>query len=385
MKNGSKSSQPPIYLDHAALTPVRPEVVLAMDRMMREAWANPSSLHSFGRRAKAELDQARITVARLFGAEESEIVFTSGGTESNALALEGAVRQRGVRGAHIISQPTEHVSVIHTLRALEREGATVTWLPVDEFGLVTLEDLLAAIRPTTVLVTLMLANNEIGTIQPIQVLAEAVKTKSPKVIFHTDACQAVGMLDLSQLGPVDLVTVTGTKFGGPHAGVLYVRRGTLLAPVLRGGGQERGRRSGTEAVAEIVGLAKAVELVLQEREGRSRLFTKWRDGLVSSLTAIPGCRLNGHPQLRLPQNVHVSFEGLSGESLLVALDQAGLGVSTGSACGAGAQTESHVLTSIGLPKSVIRGSLRLTFGWSTTEQEVVQATATLLEVIKPVR
>lgn len=381
MKNGSKSESI-IYLDHAAITPVRPEVILAMERVMREAWGNSSSLHSVGRTAQVELDQAREKVARLFGAQVSEVVFTSGGTESNALALEGAVRARGVNGAHLISQPTEHVSIIKCLKRLEEDGAEVTWLPVDEFGLVKVEDLLVALRPQTVLVSIMLANNEIGTIQPIQQLAAAVKTKNPTTIFHTDACQAAGVLDLADLRGVDLISITGTKFGGPHAGALYVRRGVPLKPILEGGGQERGRRSGTEAVADIVGLATAVELARPERVDRFTRMTTWRDQLIHAVSTIPGSHLNGHPTQRLPQNIHFSFEGLSGEMLLVALDQAGVAASTGAACAAGAQIDSHVLTALGLPKTQIRGSLRLTLGWSTTEQEVLQAMQTIPQVIQ---
>lgn len=382
MKNGSKS----IYFDHAAISPIRPEVVQEMERVSYEAWGNPSSIHMFGRKAKAVLDDSREIVANnLFSGRQGRVVFTSGGTESNMLGLWGAAHASavapGVKGLHIISQPTEHVSVLSVLRTLEREGAEITWLPVDEFGLVKVEDLREVLRPNTGLISIMTANNEIGTIQPIRQLVEAAKAKAPTAIFHTDACQAAGVMDFQQLGQVDLITVTGPKFGGPHVGALWMKQGLQLTPLLLGGGQESGMRSGTEAVPEIAGLAKAVELVGLERENKNQQFTVWREQLIQALLALPHSRLNGHPNQRLAQNVHVSFSGLSGEAMLVALDQAGIAVSTGSACASGSIEESHVLRAIGLPKNFIHGSLRLTLGWSTTEREVWAALKLIPKVI----
>lgn len=382
MKSVSKS----IYFDHAAITPARPEVWKEMASVGQTAWGNPSSIHRFGRSAKAVLDDSREVVAeQLFTGRQGRAVFTSGGTESNALALWGMARTHKIRDLHVISQPTEHVSVLQVLQALERAGASVTWLPVDQFGVVRVEDLERALRPTTAFISIMTANNEIGTIQPIRQLVEVAKARAPKSVFHTDACQAAGVLDLQQLGPVDLMSVTGTKFGGPHAGALWVRQGVRLEPLVVGGGQESGLRSGTEAVPEIAGLAKAAEMVGRERENRTQKLTIWRDMLIKKLLTLPNTRLNGHPTQRLPQNVHISFSGISGEAILVALDQAGLAASTGSACAAGSIEESHVLRAIRLPKNFIRGSLRLTLGWSTTEQEVKTALKLIPKVINDLR
>lgn len=382
MKNVSKL----LYFDHAAISPMRSEVAQELERVSREAWGNPSSLHGVGRTAKAALDHSReLLTHTLFGGRSGTVTFTSGGTEGNNLVLRGLVESQAVKGVHIISQPTEHASVLEVLRALEKAGAEVTWLPVDEFGLVSVDDLKRALRPTTAFISIMSANNEIGTVQPIKALAEAVKAAAPTAVFHTDACQTAGWLDLKDLGPVDAITITGTKFGGPHAGAVWVRRGLRLEPLQLGGGQESGLRSGTEAVPEIVGLAKAAELAGQERENRTRQLTVWRDQLIRTLLQLPQSRLNGHPIQRLPQNVHLSFAGVSGETLLVALDQAGLAASTGSACASGSIEESHVLKAIGLPKRYIRGSLRLTLGWSTTEQEVKAGLKLIPKVITDLR
>ncbi|MEK7540546.1 MAG: cysteine desulfurase family protein [Patescibacteria group bacterium] len=382
MKNVSKL----LYFDHAAISPVRPEVLQELERVSQEAWGNPSSLHGVGRTAKAVLDNSReVLTHTLFGARPGQVIFTSGGTEGNNLVLRGVVEAKGVKGVHIISQPTEHTSVLEVLRALEQEGAEVTWLPVDEFGLVNVDDLKRAVRPNTALISIMSANNEIGTVQPIKTLAEAAKADAPTAVFHTDACQTAGWLNLKDLGPLDAITITGTKFGGPRAGAVWVRRGLRLEPLQLGGGQESGLRSGTEAVPEIAGLAKAVELAGQERENRTRQLIIWRDQLIRAFLELPQSRLNGHATQRLPQNVHLSFAGVSGETLLVALDQAGLAASTGSACAAGSIGESHVFKAIGLPKRYIRGSLRLTLGWSTTEQEVKAGLKLIPKVIKDLR
>lgn len=380
MKNDSKLVS--VYLDHAAISPMRPEVVLAMVTAAQEAWGNPSSLHRLGREAKAKLEQARARVAeQLISCTPEEVVFTSGGTESNVLALCGVALQVGVQGMHIISQPTEHVSVLRTLAALEKAGAEVTWLPVDEFGQVKVLDLSQAMRSTTAVVSIMSANNEIGTLQPVAELVMAAKQKNPQVVFHTDACQSAGIMDVRHLGKIDLLSFTGTKFGGPHAGALYIKKGVQLQSVFTGGGQEHDRRSGTQAVPEIVGLQVAVELAMLHQKKIAHQLSTWRDQIIHTLLALPGARLNGHPKNRLPQNIHMSFEGISGESILVALDQAGIQVSTGSACAAGSQQESSVLRAIGLPKTHIRGSLRLSLGWNTTAQEVAIATRLIPPII----
>lgn len=381
MKNASKS----IYFDHAAISPVRPEVRQEMERVNREAWGNPSSVHSFGRKAKAVLEDSREFIRQIGFGGEGQVVFTSGGTESNALVLRGVSQAHGLENLHIVSQPTEHVSVLHVLGALEKQGAEITWLPVDKYGVVSVGDMDKAVRPHTALISIMAANNEIGTVQPVHSLVAAAKSTAPNVVFHTDACQAVGWLNFQDLGQLDAVTITGTKIGGPHAGAVWIRRGLHVEPLLLGGGQESGLRSGTQAVPEIAGLAKAVELAGLERENRTKQLTAWRDELIRVLLQLPHSRLNGHPTHRLPQNIHVSFSGVSGEAILVALDQAGLAASTGSACAAGSIEESHVLRAIRLPKSYIRGSLRLTLGWSTTVQEVKTALKLIPKVITDLR
>lgn len=383
MKNASNSH---IYLDHAAISPPRPEVIQEVRRVSSEVWGNPNSLHAAGRAAKAVLEHARQVVAEeLFGVSNREVVFTSGGTESNALAILGTVSHqaaaKGLSQVHVISQPTEHVSVLRTLQHLERQGVQVTWLEVDEFGRVSPEEVVQALRPNTCLISLMAANNEVGTLQPIADLSAQVKQVAPQVAIHTDACQAVGELDLKTLKQVDFISVTGTKFGGPVLGAVCVKQPKQLAPVWQGGGQERGFRSGTQPVSQISGFATAVQSLKADQQSMHHRLTAWRDELISTLLLIPGARLNGHPTERLAHNIHLSFPDISGERLLVALDQQGVFASTGSACAAGSQEPSHVLQALGLPKNYIRGSLRLTLGWNTTQQEVTAAKQLLPQVI----
>ena len=371
-----------IYLDHAATTPVDERVLEAMLPYFTARPGNPSSIHQAGRAALEALDDARETVAAVLGASRKEIIFTGGGSEADNLAIKGvalAQRQAG-KGAHVITSAIEHHAVLHAVEYLEAFGFETTVLPVDADGLVRPGDLRAAIRPDTVLVSLMYANNEIGTIQPLAELGAICREHG--VPLHTDAVQAAGSLALNvDALNVDLLTLAAHKFYGPKGvGALYVRRGTPLLPQINGGGQERRRRAGTENVAGIVGMATALRLAEERRESYAGDSAALRDRLIAGvLRRIPYSSLNGHPARRLPNNVNIAFEFVEGESVLLLLDQQGIAASSGSACTSGSLEASHVLLALGVPYERAIGSVRFTLGTSTTAGEIDE----LLDILPP--
>ena len=375
-----------IYLDHAATTPVAPAVLEAMLPFFREKFANPSSLYGPAREVRRAIDQARDTVARVLGARSSEIIFTSGGTESDNLAIKGVAFANRHRGNHIITSRVEHHAVLHTCEYLEKFGFRVTYLPVDRTGLVDLNALEDALDDQTILVSLMYANNEVGTIQPIKEIAQLLRPRG--IIFHTDAVQAAGALPLNvdDLG-VDLLSLSAHKFYGPKgAGVLYVRRGVTFWPQQHGGGQERGRRAGTENVPGIVGLAKALELAEQNRPQYVAHCQALRDRLIQGvLERIPGAVLTGHPTQRLPNNASFCLEGIDAESLLLMLDRRGVCASSGSACTSGSLEPSHVLLAMGIQSPLALGSLRLTVGLDNTPEQIDRALDILVESVQKLR
>ena len=360
-----------IYFDNAATTAVEPEVVETMLPYFTEAFGNASSPHGYGRSARKEMEKARDQVASLIGAQPEEIIFTSGGTESDNLALFGVLEAQEKKGKHIITSLVEHHAVLHTCEYLEKIGkAEVTYLPVDENGLVDPQAVEKAIRPDTVLISIMLANNEIGTIQPIAEIGKIAKKH--QVTFHTDAVQAVGAIsvDVNELN-VDLLTLTAHKIYGPKGiGALFVRKGTRIKPLIHGGSHERNLRAGTESVVQIIGLGKAAEIAQRELKENGERITKLRDYIVSEvLEKIPYSRLNGDGIRRLPNNVNMSFSFLEGEALLLMLDMKGIACSSGSACTSGSLDPSHVLLAIGLDHETAHGSLRITLGRHSTKEE----------------
>ena len=370
-----------IYMDHAATTPVRKEVVVAMAPFWTDIFGNPGSLHSKGLEAHEALDSARSSVAAVIGANAMDIIFTGGGTESCNLAIKGFARANKTKGRHIITQLTEHHAVLDSCIALEKEGFDITYLPVDRYGLVSPERLRAAIRPDTILVTIMYANNEIGTVQPIADLAKIAHEKG--AVFHTDACQAGGQLDVNvqRLG-ADMMTLNGSKIYGPKGvGILYVKNGIKLEPIIHGGGQENGLRSGTENVPGIIGFAKALELAQAERDVESKRLVDLRNKLIEGIVGrVPKSFLNGHPTQRLPNNVNISILDIEGEAMILHLNDAGICASTGSACTSRSLEPSHVIRAIGLPYEAAHGSLRFTLGKETTQADVDR----VLEVLPPI-
>ena len=363
---------PRIYLDYAATTPLRPEVRAAMEPYFAEGgYGNPSSLHADGQRAKRALDTARDILASALGCQFSEISFTSGGTESDNAALVGVMLANKSRGSHFITTQIEHEAVTETARFLQTLGFRVSYLPVDEFGLVSPQSVAEAMTDETVLVSVMHANNEVGTIQPVREIAEIVHQRG--AWLHTDAVQTFGQwpVTTNALG-ADLLTLSAHKIYGPKgAGALYVRSGIAIEPLLHGGGQERQRRSGTENVAAVAGFGEAVRRLLPERAAEAERLTHLRDRLWSGLSRrIPSAVLNGHPAHRLPNNLNFSLPGLDAETLLLSLDRAGLSASSGSACTSGSIEPSHVLSAMGLSESRLKGALRLTLGRGTTAEEV---------------
>ena len=375
-----------IYLDYAATAPVLPEVLDAMLPFFVSAFGNASGIHAEGREARKAVEQARRQTAAILGAENREILFTSGGSESNNLAVRGTAMALREKGNHIITSSVEHPSVINTCRGLEKEGFRVTYLPVDADGSVSPEDVRDAIGPDTLLVSVMAANNEIGTLQPVREIGEICRAKG--VVFHTDAVQAAGLLkiDVKELN-ADLLSISAHKFHGPKgAGALYVRRGTRLEPLVRGGEQERGLRAGTENVPCIVGLGKALEIAAAEREENAARIRELRDILIRRiLERVPGARLNGHPERRLPNNCHFSFTGIESEALLLRLDLAGIAVSGGSACTAGSMEPSHVLQAIGLKDDLLKSGVRLTLGRETRPEDIEKAAQILPEIVEDLR
>ena len=369
-----------IYLDHAATTAVSPAVMEAMLPCFTGVYGNASSVHTPGREARRVLENARRQVAKALNAEApQEIYFTAGGSESDNWAIKGTVLAH--RSGHIITTAIEHHAVLHTCQWLEKQGFQVTYLPVDEFGRVTAAQVEKALRPDTVLVSVMAANNEVGTIQPIGEIGALCREKG--VIFHTDAVQAVGAIPIDvQTMNIDLLSLSGHKLHGPKgAGALYVRRGVKLGSFLHGGAQERGFRAGTENVPAIVGLGKAVEVAQANLAENVARMTALRRRLIDGLMAcVPGTRLNGHPTERLPGNANLSFDKVEGEALLLRLDLMGVAASSGSACTSGTLDPSHVLLALGLTQTQANGALRLTIGTDTTEEEIDQ----VLEILPPI-
>ena len=381
-----------IYMDHAATTPVRPEVVEAMLPYFTGSFGNPSSIYTLAQESQKALDDARETVAGVLGARVGAIVFTSGGTESDNAAIKGAAYAQRGTGNHIVTSSIEHHAVLHSCDQLERHGFEVTYLPVDRFGTVDPDEVGRAITDRTTVVSVMLANNEIGTIEPVAEIARVVKGEARRrgtnIVMHTDAVQAAGFLDLdvSELG-VDMLSLSAHKFGGPKgAGVLYLKRGTPFEAQQQGGGQERERRSGTENVPLIVGMAEALRLAEEERLGLSAHCTRLRDRIIAGVEErMPGAHLNGHRSSRLPNNVNFSFELVEGEPVLLGLDFAGICASSGSACSSASLEPSHVLTAIGLDPELARGSLRLTVGADNTDEDVSYLLDTLSGLVERLR
>lgn len=375
-----------IYLDYAATTPVHPDVVQAMLPYFTERFGNPSSIYSYGQEAKEAIEKARATVADFMGARPEEIVFTSGGTESDNFAIKGVAYANEKKGNHIITNAIEHHAVLETCKFLEERGFRVTYLPVDQYGLVSPDDVRQAITSQTVLISVMHANNEIGTIQPIADIARVAREAG--IYLHTDAVQTFGHIpvNVDALG-VDLLALSAHKLYGPKGvGALYIRKGTKMVSFMHGGAQERNRRASTENVAGIVGLGKAVEIAQLEMADEERRLTALRDKLISGLTArIEHLRLNGHPSLRLANNVNMSFEFVEGESMCLSLDFEHMCASTGSACSSSANEPSHVLKALGLPPQLAYGSLRFTMGKWTTEQDIDRVLDVLPRIVEKLR
>ncbi len=370
-----------VYLDYAATTPTDPEVVKAMLPYFHDLFGNPSSIHACGQEAKGAVIEARGKIARLIGASDDEIVFTSGGTEADNTALEGVAYANIAKGNHIITSKIEHHAVLETCRFLQESGLSVTYLPVDASGMVNPEDVRKAITPKTILISIMHANNEIGTIEPIAEIGRIAREAG--VYFHTDAVQTVGHIPIhvNDLG-VSLLSMSAHKLYGPKGiGALYIRKGSRLVPFMHGGAQERGRRASTENVPAIVGFGKAAELAAAGVECEALRLTGLRDHLIKGiLGVIDHSRLNGHPVNRLPNNINISLEYVEGESMCLNLDLTGICSSTGSACSSGSTEPSHVLLAIGLPPQQAYGSLRFTMGKWTTEEDIEQ----VMKVLPPI-
>lgn len=374
-----------IYADHAATTPVRKEVVAAMLPYFSTVGFNPSSQHTEGRAARAALDTARASVARLLGAQPREIVFTGGGSEADTLAIVGTARAAGGRGRHVVTAPTEHHAVLHAFDVLRDEGFEVTQVQVDADGRVDPAAFEATLRPDTVLASIMLANNELGTLQSIESLARVARSRG--VTFHCDAVQAPGRvpLDVQALG-VDLLSLSAHKFYGPKGvGALYVRAGTALVPLVVGGGQEAGLRAGTENVAGIVGFARAFELAVAEMPAETVRLASLRDAFEAAVTAVPGTRVNGRGAPRLPNVSSVAFRAVEAPTLLIRLDLEGVAASAGSACSAGSTEPSHVLAALDIPYWAKLGTVRFSFGKLTTGQDVERLVGMLPEILGSVR
>lgn len=380
------STRRQVYLDHAATTPVHPSVLQEMLKVLETHFGNPSSLHFYGRAAEQHLEVARQRVARLLGVGKQEIVFTSGGTEADNLAIMGTALAFKERGKHIITSTIEHHAVLDTCQVLSRNGYEVTFLPVDKDGVVDPGDVKKAIRRDTILITIMHANNEIGTIEPIPEIGRIAREHD--IIFHTDAVQTAGYLPLNVDDILaDLLSISAHKIYGPKgAGALYIREGIQLEPLLHGGGQERACRPGTENLPGIVGLGKAAEIAARDHLAESKRYKKLSNRLIRGIKErIPDAKINGHPDKRLPHNVNVSFRGAKGECLLVGLDQMGIAVSTGSACSSGSSQLSHVLEAIGLSEEQGAGTIRMTIGRSTTVDDIDYVLGVLTDVVEKLR
>lgn len=375
-----------IYLDYAATTPVAPEVREAMLPYLGEQFGNPSSVHSVGQSARLAMENARVQVAKLIGANHQEVVFTSGGTEADNTALEGVAFALRARGNHLITSAVEHHAVLECCRFLESQGFKITYLPVDRYGLVDPKEMERAIGPETILISVMLANNEVGTIQPIKEMAAIAKNRG--IYFHTDAVQAAGHLpvDVDALG-VDLLSISAHKLFGPKGvGALFIRRGVSLTPFLHGGSQESGRRASTENVPGIVGFGRAAEMAMAEMGAEAIRLTALRDRTIADLKQkIAGLELNGDPVRRLPSNINLSITGVSGEAMLLKLDLAGICASTGSACNSESIDPSHVLRAMGISDEQAQSSLRLTLGKWTTDSDMETLVATLTGAVSALR
>jgi len=375
-----------IYLDHAATTPTHPDVVKAMLPFFTDVFGNPSSVHSYGQEAKGAVEEARIKTAELIGARSEEIVFTSGGTEADNFALKGAAYANGHKGNHIITTSVEHHAVMEVCKFLGRRGFTITYLPVDEYGLVDPDDVRKAITAKTMLISIIHANNEVGAIEPISEIGKIAK--EAEIYFHTDAVQAVGHIPVNvDKLKADLLSISAHKLYGPKGvGALYVRKGTKLISLMQGGQQEKRRRAGTENVPAIVGLGKAVELAGQEVDKEAERLAGLRDKLIKGLSEkIDHVHLNGHPTRRLPNNVCVSIDFVEGESMLLNLDLEGICASTGSACSSASLEPSHVLLALGLSPEQAHGSLRFTLGRENSEADVERVLEVLPGIVAKLR
>ena len=381
-----------IYLDHAATTPVRKEVLDEMIPYFSRLFGNPSGIYSLSQTSRAVLDDSRETIANVLGCSPQEVIFTSGGTESDNMAIKGVALGLKDLGNHIITTNVEHHAVLHTCKQLETMGFEITYLPVDKYGLVHLDQVEEAITERTILVSVMLANNEIGSIMPIKDISNVVKNKSSelgtRIFFHTDAVQGAGYLDINvdDLG-VDLMSLSGHKIYGPKGvGVLFMRKNTPYENLINGGGQERDRRSGTENVPGIIGMSKALELVQKERELLSLNAAKLRDRVISGIfDSLGDVYLNGHPTLRLPNNANFSFKNIEGEPILLGLDFENICVSSGSACSTSSLEPSHVLTAIGRSHDLARSSLRISFGKDNSIEEADKLLSSLIKLINKLR
>jgi cysteine desulfurase len=370
-----------VYLDYAATTPVDPRVLEAMLPFFSARAGNASSLHAFGQEARAAVDEARAQVAKAIGARPNEIVFTSGATESDNLAVNGVALATEGRGRHIVTTVIEHHAILESCHGLEQRGYTVTYVPVDGGGIVDPDEVRRALRPDTVLISVMAANNEVGTLQPLAEIGRVARERN--IPFHSDATQLVGAgpVKVDDL-QVDLLSLSGHKRHGPKGvGALYLRRGTPLVPVQRGGGHERGWRGGTENVPGIVGLGKALQIAVDAMAEEAPRLTAMRDRLISEALALPGAHLNGDPVRRLPNNVNVSFDGTDSQSLVMSLDLHGVAASAGSACSSGSIEASHVLTALGIPAERATAAVRLTLGRETTDAEITYAVQALRDVV----
>lgn len=376
-----------IYFDHNATTQVRQEVIEAMLPYFNQYFGNPSSIHSFGREAADAMEKARKDITDFFHASPDEIYFTSGGTESDNWALKGVAYANKSKGNHIITSSIEHHAVLNPCKQLEKEGFVVTYLDVDENGLVSPEDVERAITDKTILISIMMANNEVGTIQPITEIGEIIKKRS-EIYFHTDAVQAVGKIpiDLERL-KIDLLSLSGHKLYGPKGiGILYIRKGTRIASLLHGGHHERHRRAGTENIPGIIGLSCAIKLLAQEMEQETNRLTKLRNNLEQGiLSSIDSVKLNGHPTQRLPGVTNLSFAFIEGESLVLNLDINGIACSSGSACTSDSLTASHVLSAMKVPREIIQGSIRFSLGIDNTEDDVLYCLKVLQEIVQRLR
>jgi cysteine desulfurase len=375
-----------IYLDHNATTPVHPEVLEVMLPYLKEKFGNPSSIHGFGREAKVALEEAREKVAGLLGASSNEIFFTSGGTESDNLAVKGTAFANRKKGFHIITSKIEHHAILESCKFLEKEGFEVTYLPVNSQGLVDPDDLKKTIRDETTLVSIMYANNEVGTIQPIEELSKISNEKG--IHFHTDAVQALGKIPVNlQKSNVDMLSISSHKIYGPKGvGAIFIRKGVRITPWSHGGHHERSRRAGTENIPGIVGFAKALELVVKELEGQNKHLRSLTEAFYKKLVdTIPDVILNGDLERRIPNTLNLSFKGVEGESIILSLDLKGVAVASGSACTSGTLEPSHVLSAMGIDPAIAQGAIRFSFGRDNTMEDVEYVASLLPEIVERLR